>query len=63
MNEARAPKPKVKGLAVVRDKNGRIRANNYENLSQECKDELRRLVRLDGLITAESSPNPDPRFI
>ena len=63
MNEVKAPKAKVKGLAVVRDKNGRIRANNYENLSQEHKDELRRLVRLDGLITAESAPNPDPRFI
>jgi len=49
-------------LAVIRNKDGFIRANNFEKLNLRCQQEIRRLVALDGWITAESFPNKDSRF-
>lgn len=54
---------RFKGLGVVRDSRGLIRANNYEQLERCFQLELLQLIQLDGGITAESYPNPDPRFI
>lgn len=52
----------MRGLAVVRNKDGYIRANNYELLSEECKRELEDLVAKDGYVTADSYPDKDERF-
>lgn len=53
---------KITGFAVVRSKEGYIRAGNFDNLNQEHKRALIKLIVEDGNITAESYPNTDERF-
>ena len=43
-NEAKTAKPKVSGLAVVRDKNGKIKADNFDNLPPEHQAILLKLI-------------------
>lgn len=41
------PKAKVTGLAVVRDKNGRIKADNLDNLPPDQRAALLKLIEVE----------------
>lgn len=53
---------KMNAFVVVRNRQGFIRAGNFEALSDENKQRLIELVRQDGYVTAESYPDIDTRF-